>query len=336
MDAPAGLARELLEALSARGVDVREAPAPVALDVPDERAALADAARAYTALRPAEARQALEALLARADTRGTSGLDAAGFTQALLLLALCAQATGDEAAADAALDRLLAANPDVAADPIAYPPPLRERLERRREAVAAWPLVTLELTTTPGARLELDGRALVAGQTRPRVAPGPHLVRATAAGHLPSGQRIDVRAEPTSLALPLTLDPGAALVAPGSPDDPPGEPLRSAARALASTLLVVDVRRGADGLVVRAQDLASSRHAELRVPAELTARALASRIVAALFSPTETPRVPPPRGPRLWPWLVAAGAVVVGGVVLGVALSAPDAPTGFVLVPVSP
>jgi hypothetical protein len=335
-DAPAGLARELSDELTARGVPVRDAPAPAVVEALDARAALDEASRSYTALRPADARQRLEALLAHADANGTAGLDDASFARALLLLALAAQAMGDAAAADVALDRLLVVAPSYEADAATYPPPLRERLERRRAAVAALSRVALRVVTAPGAILEIDGHLLAAGQTELRVVPGRHLVRARAPSHVSVGQAVDVRADPTELALPLALDPGAVLAAPSQFGEAPPAALLSVARTLDAALLLVDVSRGPNGLVIDASDRASSRRARLVAPANLTAHALAVRIATALLAPARDPGTAEPRGPVLWPWLVAAGVAVAGAIVLGVALSVSDQPTGFVLVPEAP
>ena len=275
--------------------------------------------------------------MARADARGQAGLDAAGYTRALLLLSLSAQALGDEVAADAALDRLLAVDPAATADAATYPPPLRDRLERRRASRAALPLVVLRIATVAGATIDVDGRALRDGQAQCDVVAGPHLVRVRASGYTAGGQRVDVGTEPTNLTLELTLDAAALLAAPGPADAPLDARLRELARTLDAPLLVVDVHRASAGLSVDVRDPASAHRVHLDLPHGTSARVMAVRIAAALApsSALGSPP-PPPRGSVVWPWLVAAGVVVVGAVVVGIALSARGEPTGFVLVPESP
>ena len=89
-----------------------------------------EARRAYAELRLEDAWSAIARALAELDVEGSEGSEER--TETLVLAAAIARARGEEATADAMLDRLLELSPDVVLDPALHPPPLLEALERRR------------------------------------------------------------------------------------------------------------------------------------------------------------------------------------------------------------
>lgn len=94
------------------------------------------------------------------------------WTRALLRLAVLESTVGDAAAARAAMERALAIDPSLAADPERFSPAFRRELEGARARVEARPLFTVSVTSRGGT-----GTAWVQG--RP-VGPAPASVRLAA------------------------------------------------------------------------------------------------------------------------------------------------------------
>lgn len=89
-----------------------------------------EARRAYAELRLEDAWSAVARALAELDVHGSERVE--DRAEILVLAAAIARARGEEATADAMLDRLLEIAPEVVLDPALHPPPLLEALERRR------------------------------------------------------------------------------------------------------------------------------------------------------------------------------------------------------------
>lgn len=152
------LALALVASLAERGERARVPPPPPTDPDPREGIAEIDAAdRDYQMLRPEAASARLDEALARFDATG-AGLDREALLRATLLSALARAALGDEAGADAAVDRALAIDPTLSPDPARYPPPLIARLERRREARSVLGSAPVTIAVSPeDALVAIDG-----------------------------------------------------------------------------------------------------------------------------------------------------------------------------------
>jgi hypothetical protein len=313
------LADGLGDALRARSVVLGSAPAPE--PVPDEQAALARAATAYENLEPALAREILEGVLERVDVTGGSGVSRADLVRALLLFTLADVALSDDAAADRAVDRVLAIEPDIELDPAIYSPAIRERVEARRDARAGSTPAVLAIEGVPtGAVVRVDGD-VVAGPARTvELAPGLHLVHVVAPRYRGWGTRVDLPADGAVVAVHIEPDARAVIASPGLPGEPL-DGLRAAGAELGVGLLVMDITTRGDEVEVEVHDLRSGREArtsgqESTPPAEV-ARALASQLVPGETSGTSR------RRRAILVISSAATAVIVSAVVLGVVLSQP-------------
>ena len=295
---------------------------------------LAAAGAAFEALQPDEARARIAALLDPVDEDAARCLTSALLERALLLDARAALARGDSAAAATSLDRALAAHPELALDPVRYPPAFRAVLEARRSARAAHAPAVLVMHGLPeGATLAIDGAPPNSTQMR-TLPPGQHRLRLEAQGHIASTEDIALPPGTTDLTRQLTWAP---------PAPPPTlEALEARARAEGATLLVVSAERDPTGHVVLVvRDRASAR--VVRLATATLDDAQAARVAASLLdSPLDAPR-PPQRPPQrsaeaapraLWPYvLVGAGIVLAGtAVAIGVAVASDTpAPTTFTL-----
>lgn len=321
------LADALIVTLRAEGIDVRLPVRPQ--PPPDETEALARAIESYENLRPREAREAVEALLARADRTGGRGLTRADLVRALMVLASSARVLGDDEAVGAALDRALVIDPDLELSPSLYPPWLRELLDARRGLRGEAPAATLVVQVRPaGARLYIDGRALPAGTERLVLAAGPHLVRVTADAFVPFGRRVELEAGENRLEVELRPDHRAVLARPGAPGEPV-DGLEEAGRALGAPVLLVEITADEEGpgFEVTARDLATGRRAAVTAPEGEAPEAVAAHLVEGLNATGVEFPAPEPadRGRRRRAVWIASGtaAAVVVAVLVGVLAAAP-------------
>lgn len=317
--AGARLADALVERLRRAGHEARR-PQPPPQPEP-VGPTIARAREAYANLHPAEALALTGEALRVVDERGAGATDRADLVGLLVLRAMAALAQGDADLANGALDEALAADPEIELDPARYPPPIRERLDARRQALGdARHALTLE-GAPPGADVRIDGQPAGAAPFRWELPPGVHRVSVTAPGRVPFARRVEL-AQDTTLTVDAPDDPERVL----SLDATETAELREAARALHGTLVVVDVR--GDRVVVSQPD--DGRRVRLRLDGD--ADALAAQAERTLTSaPAPDGQSPPEEpGPSPVPWLVAGGvAMVVGAAVLAVILmSSGQSPEG--------
>lgn len=129
-----------------------------------------EARRAYAELRLEDAWSAVARALAELDVEGSEG--SAQRAETLVLAAAIARARGEEATADAMLDRLLDLSPDVVLDPALHPPPLLEALERRRTRRRAQTIEAGRLEAPiPAVAPDLDPAPSIEGAPGSVVAP---------------------------------------------------------------------------------------------------------------------------------------------------------------------
>ena len=314
----------LVRELASRGLT--GALPPPAPPPTDETDSLSDAESAYANLRPADARQALDALLARLDASGGEGVHREQLLAALLLHALSCFATAAPEQADASLDRALTIDPNLAPDESLYPPALRQRLAERRATRPDNALWTLRVDGAPeGAIIVVDAEPLSAGARQVDLASGQHVVAVRARGHTPFIETVTVEAMATSLHVALSADPADTLRNPGEPSGDLSR-LVAAARTFGRSLIVVDVHAAGRHLRVTAVD--HERHRTAQAVGDL---ARIDGIAAELAdSLTERPVAPfvesPDEEADPWPWIVgtAGGVVLVGLATLAVVLAVSD------------
>ena len=148
------------------GVDAPKDAAPLAT-------AMADAQQAFGALDCAAALEAAHAALPILAARQAGGVAVPELPKALAYLLLCADRTGDAAAATHAATELraLGASPDVAADLLAKYPDAAP--------VAAGAGVTIDVDTdVPGAPIWIDFQQVGPGPLHVELAPGDHVIAA--------------------------------------------------------------------------------------------------------------------------------------------------------------
>ncbi|UJR84980.1 Hypothetical protein I5071_70590 [Sandaracinus amylolyticus] len=305
------IAIAVTDALRSRG-ERATLPPPIAPE-PDEHEALEAAEREYQMLRPDAAAAQLEDVLARVDSTG-AGLPRDARIDAWLLLAMARAALGDDAGAEAAVDRALAIDPALAPDPARYPPPLLARIDARRREGALVPLI---VTTRDDATIELDGAPASREST---VAPGVHVVRARAPHHRAAARVVEIEG-PTRIELALEIDPAAVLAS----DDASDELIVAAGRALGLEPVIVDLHLDRDALRLDARE--GDRVAHARVSRDALPSAAADAIVASLRAPEVI--VGDDFDPV--PWIVGGSALAVGAViavVIGVVVGG-GTPTSF-------
>lgn len=302
---------------------------------------LAEAARAYSSMEAGRALAILGDARAELDRVGGGEEGRGTATRLALLEALALHAAGREAEVDEALRRALAVEPDVAIDPVEYPPWLRERAM----ALAATPLpvAALELHGAPGAEARVDGEPACVLPCAHEVRQGPHRVRVVRSGRRPFVAALTVTGPTTTLEVELepdvaalALDARGAIAAGRPPDD---------ARAVFDGVVWATLREdGARGRVLEgAYYPAAAPRRTATVPLvtsdaatlERACRSLVSALTAEVTavppgSRLRTSRRPPAR-PARWfesPWVwIAAGAVVAAGGI-GIAVAAAAEPAG--------
>lgn len=331
------LAAQLPQALAREGLVVQR-PAPwVQRAAPDHGDALAAARRAFQELRPEEAARALEALVRQGDQDGGLGLSAADWLDVYLLLSLARSALGDEAGADDAIARALAAAPDLAPAPERWAPPLRARVEQVR-ATRSVELVPVSFAAQPrDASLWIDSASRPLAESI-ALAPGVHRLRLEARGHATLAMRVELDATTTLRIAALELEPTHWLAHPGEPGAALDARVSSAAASLQVELVVVDLTRMADGLRTRIEvgELsAAASHRSGASPAAIAEQlATAWRQARTLDAAAELPVAEPPsEDDQLALWIglgVGVAAAVALALGLGVGLGTQRA-TGFTL-----
>lgn len=338
--ADADLRAPLARALGDAGLT----PAPEAPPEAPGRASeiLDEAARAYATMEPGRTLTLLAEARAELDRVG-GGEDGPGLAVRLgLLEALALRAAAREPEVDEALRRALAAAPDLAIDPVEYPPWLRERAVAL--AAAAGPIATLELAGAPGAEARIDGTVACVLPCSRALPAGAHRVRVVRDGRRPFVAALDVTGRTT---LDVALEPDvAALAEEARAAISEGRSPDAALTAFASVVWVT-VRRSAAGARVLEGALfgaeAPRRSASVPVPTDdpASVERACHALISALTAPPvlrqtrvdrrrRTPRPGP--GPTRWferPWVwIAAGAVVLAGGI-GIAVAAAPEPEGW-------
>jgi hypothetical protein len=188
----------------------------------------------------------------------------AQWTRAMLRLARSEQELGRRAEAQAVLERLLRADPDVRADARHYPPSFAALVEDARARLGSLGVRRLAVEAGPGARIFVEGREVGSSPVSLSLPPGRYRVSALRGAVRAPAVVADLSEEDRAVELDLSLvevlrpdgGPGLALSAP----DRPLELVRAASRlaldrAVATSLLrdgdvgylvaaLHDVRRG--------------------------------------------------------------------------------------------
>ncbi|MBI2894759.1 MAG: PEGA domain-containing protein [Deltaproteobacteria bacterium] len=323
--------RPVADALVGAGIDAAppEPPPPP----PRARELIGQAGRLYASMALPDALGRIAEAALELDRTGAESAAKTDLVRLELLEALV-RAVGrarPDAEVDAAIRRAIAVDPDLALDPVEYPPWLRSRVEELRDDPSL--TGTLEIAGDSGARVWVDGTSECTTPCSLVLVPGRHRVRVTFEGRRPFVAVTELVAGTTAIQANLPPDELAVAAAARAAIDagnPPGE-------ALMAYDPVVDLRRRSrpDGEVelvatLFARDGARrTTRAPLGAPGDaLPAAALAARLAEALLAAPVVP-VPAVRRPvrpaRRWyesPWLwVGAGAVLVAGGV-GIALAA--------------
>ncbi len=278
-----GLRRATLDEYRARGREVVEPPLPS--PVPTDREALEEAGAAYAHLRPAEALRLVDGVIGGFEATGGASLDREGYLRALLLRALAALALGLGAEADRALSTALAVDASLTPNAAEYPPALLERLDALRALSGAETGILLLEVAPASAEVWVDGAHLGSSEPRLVLAPGRHVLRFEAP--LRSAQaRVIAIESGVSAPLSVRLEPSAHAALGGpSPESAPEALLAEAAHGLGASLVLVDVRETADGLLVHAREAARRRAARVSVRPGEAAASVARRLVGLLLAP---------------------------------------------------
>ncbi len=307
---------------------------------------LTEAARAYSSMEAGRALALLGDARAELDRVG-GGEEGRGPAARLALLeALALHAAGREAEIDEALRRALAVAPDLAIDPVEYPPWLRERAIAL--AASPSPSATLELRGAPGAEARIDGERVCVLPCTHTLPSGPHRVRVVRAGRRPFVAAVAVTSPTATLEVTLepdvaalALDARAAIESGRPPDEALGMFDGVAWASLREDGGQGRILEGAYHAAAAPRRTASVPVATNDAPAlERACRTLVTALTAPVTPPDvrvqrrrQSPR-PAPRPARWyespWVWIAAGAAVVAGGI--GIAVAATPPPDGVTLV----
>lgn len=265
------------------------------------------------------AQQTAQALIDAAERPGVARVDLDRLYRLRVLAGMNHLALGQAAAAAAHFRTAAATRPDALLAGDDYPPDVRQAYDVARTGLAAAPQVALRATTSPRAKVWLDGRSAGQTPTTLRAAPGLHRLRFEAALHVPQARwvRFAEGGEPLSLVLvPLAGPPLIAELGHRSP-----AALGPAQRAVVARTLSADVlllayptNRGWRGVSL---GLASGEIARGRAPT-----------LADLLQTFEPPTEAAPLIESPWFWAaMGGGAALALGIGIGL---------GILLQPTSP
>lgn len=293
-------------------------PVPAPRDVPAEPwlgAVLVSVEERFSAFALAEAQGLLDEAGARLDRDGAASATRAELIELFLWRARVAEALDDEVGAAEAARQALAIDAALSVDPTRHPPTLAARIDAARGAATRCPFPLA--ISPPDARIAIDGAP--AGPAPTEVGCGRHWVRVDAEGHEPIARAVLADAALPVEPVALAVAPWRALALPSAPGAPRPPLWGTAARALGRELLVLDVERRDDALVVTLGEL------HVDAPLDATPDDLVALLRAARVPVSGELDVGLVVGVS-----VGAAAVVAVAITLAVVLTAP-APEGFVL-----
>ena len=310
--------RALFAALTVRGFSVRSPdPAPVN---PDESEALEEAEAIYQRLQPAEALEAVDRLIERAERTGSANLSREELVRLHLLGALCASALNQTDREIAFIDQAIRIAPAYVPPATNFPPSLREIYAERQQVPR--PTTELRIEGLPDdAVVYVDGARSERNADLPS---GRHLIRTEAPGYTTTGTTVVSSGDVTSVALALEYDPESVFrEASGSTHDP--RALARAAEIAGVDVMLLHVAGDRDRLratLVSANGTIARWSGSRVANPDVVVAFLVDRFDAPARTRSAVRLESDESGAALWPWAVG-GAVAAGiaAIVLVVVLS---------------